>query len=732
MAQRTPKPTQPQSRQAGYKALEKQTPVSPSVARQRIENRKLPDQVYDPKKNQPRASKGQFAGPILAATGGFANNTNSGTISITELARALKNDVDQIFKFVYDNIEFIPTYGSQKGGLGCLIDGMGNAFDQAELMVELLREAGYTASYQLGELELIEADAHALFGTDTTIWAVANLLAAGGIPNSANWVWPNWFIRFTHCWVKVDIGGTDYHFDPALKSYSAVAGMNMDTALSYSTATFMSNATSGATLTSDYVQNINRSNIRDDLDEMTDNLISYIQTNDPDATMDNVIGGRTIDPQTSTVRDTAHPDLQSSTTPTTWSTDIPNAYKATLNVAYDTIDETFYSKDIHGKRLTLFFNGSREAELRLDGTLIDTSSAQGIGTWNSVWLEVVHPYPTTAKDEGHWQTVWAEKPYLICQAWGNAGPKMAAIHKASSEQNSFDGGAAADEDVLGEAMASIFHTWNTKKSWACDVFNRFTDCRTVLHHQTGLVGYYDTPLMDLGGIIWASGALDNDWNNVDTNDTALAMHGISFEEEVIKSTTGVSNGVCTTPLIDVANSNGDKIYDASSSNWVGTVEPALTNYSTGEKNNIKSWWIDAGWRVALPEDGDLEIDDWDGFGYYAISPWYGAIGIIQGGLKGVTGASARTIALVNESVKGYSIQGSSVLSYPYISVGNKVVWGNDPVDLRNGNFVYANIDINVGSQSYPYSLEFERFYNSGNRLKDISVELAGITTTTFA
>lgn len=726
MASKSQRPTSPIVRSEGLKPVQKQTSVSPSVARHRIENRKLPDKVYDPKKNPRRnVSQGQFSPPVMAASGGFATNTVAGIQSIEELARTLKNDVDLIFEFVYNNIEFIPTYGSQKGALGCLIDGMGNSFDISELMIELLREAGYTASYQLGELEFSEADAHAIFGTDTSIWAVANLLAAGGIPNSTNWVWPNWFIRFTHCWVKVDIGGTDYHFDPSLKSYTNIAGMNLATALSYSTSTFMSNATSGATVTSDYVQDINRSNIRDDLEEFTENLIDYIKTNDPDATTDDVIGGRTIDAQSGTVRDTAHLDLQPSTSPTTWSTDIPDAYKATLNVHYwdatTPIDETFYSKDIHGKRLTLFFNGSNEAELRLDGSLIATSGAQGAGTWSSVWLEVVHPYPTTFADEGHWQSVWSEHPYLICQAWGNAGRGMIENHRAKLEQNKYDGGSSSDENRLGEAMSMFWHTWNAKKSWACNVINRLTDCRTVLHHQTGLVGHYDTIFTDLGGIRWASGALDNDWDNVDTNDTALAMHGISFEEAVIELCSGV-NGVSTTPLLDVANSNGDKIYDASSSNWVGTVEPGLSNYSSTEKSDIKSWWIDAGWRVSLPEDGDLEIDDWDGFGYYAISPWYGAIGIIQGGLKGGTGGSSVSIGGFEDYIEcsqpDKQLNRTKCYEEDMLSGGGIAAVSADPVSLRDGRYHYDHVDLTVGSASFPYGLSFQRFYSSRRRLRD--------------
>ncbi|MGE0265099.1 MAG: RHS repeat-associated core domain-containing protein [Candidatus Obscuribacterales bacterium] len=712
---KTQRPTSPISRQEGFKALQKQAAVKPSTAKQRIEKRKLPGKVYDPKKPPRMTRKGQFSGGVIkSAAAGFSSTTVAGAPNIVELARALKSDVDEIFKFVYENIEWLPTYGSQKGALGCLIDGYGNSFDQSELMIELLREAGYTASYQLGELEMAEADAAAWLGTDVNIWAIVNLLSDGGIPCEEYWTGSEWKIRFTHCFVKCTISSTDYVFDPALKSYSTISGMNLATALSYSQSTFISNATSGATVATDYVQDINRSNIRGDLDDLTDNLISYIQSNNPDASTDDVLGGRTIDALTGTVRDTSHPELRSGTTPTTWSTDIPASYNATLNVYYwdatTPIDETFYSKDIHGKRLTLFFNGSHEAELRLDGTLVATSGAQTPGSWSSVWLEVVHPYPTTFADEGHWQTVWEGQYYLVAQGWGNAGPKMTELHRQKRDQAEFDGGSSTSDAVLGEVLSVIWHSWNEQKSRACDLLNRMTNCVTVLHHQTGLIGHFDTPLTDLGGIVWASSALDNDWDNVDTNDTSLAMHGIAFESAVIPQLVAGLNGISSTNLLDLANQNGDKIFDGNSSNWTSGVRPNLTNYDSGTLDDIESWWIDNGWRVAIPEDGDLTIVDWSGYGYFAISPYYGAIGIIGGGLKGSTGAEDRP----NPLWEGNDPQ--RIAEYERLWFGTATA--ADPVDTLTGQFLYDHSDIAVGSQSTPYGVEFSRHYRSGANLKD--------------
>jgi transglutaminase-like putative cysteine protease len=88
--------------------------------------------------------------------------------SIAELARALKNDVNLIYEYVYTNIDYSPTYGLKKGALGTLLDGRGNDFDQAALLVALLRQAGYTASYVYGKIRLSPAQLTNWLGVDTS------------------------------------------------------------------------------------------------------------------------------------------------------------------------------------------------------------------------------------------------------------------------------------------------------------------------------------------------------------------------------------------------------------------------------------------------------------------------------------------------------------------------------------------------------------------------------------
>lgn len=336
----TPSPVPPtETVPGGWKSSPQLPSVDPDTARADIEARTPPSNIYDPNKAAPA---------VKSLVAGFASNTVGGPASIVELARSLKSNVDLIYEWVFNNIENLPTYGSQKGSVGAILDGLGNSFDQAALMVALLRQAGYVANFQFGTLRMNAAQAGAWLGTDPlNIWASNNYLANSGVPVSVVNVAGVDGIEFSHCWLVCTISGTVYTFDPTQKSYTTKAAINLATATGYNATNFLTRAKTGATVTADYVQNMNRANIRADLDTFTNNLVSWIKTNNHGAALDDIIGGRQI-VQTNAavpVRQTAHPFLKAGSTVTTW-TAIPQAYKATMHIVYDTINITFNSEDM--------------------------------------------------------------------------------------------------------------------------------------------------------------------------------------------------------------------------------------------------------------------------------------------------------------------------------------------------------------------------------------------------
>ena len=119
-------------------------------------------------------------------TSSTTSSNSTGTTAypneIVELAKALNNNVDEIYDFVRNYVDTAFIFGLQKGAVGALVDKSGTPFDQAKLMVDLLRQAGYaTANYKLGQITLSGAQFQA-WTNITNAQAACNLLASGGMP----------------------------------------------------------------------------------------------------------------------------------------------------------------------------------------------------------------------------------------------------------------------------------------------------------------------------------------------------------------------------------------------------------------------------------------------------------------------------------------------------------------------------------------------------------------------
>ena len=253
--------------------------------------------------------------------------------------------VQRVFDYVRNNINTEFRYGLSKGARGALIDQSGTAFDQAELMVALLREGGATASYQTGDITLNEQQFGAWTGLVENLNQTAQtyhvdaksaclLLAHGGIPASVNGASDcstlsgyASTIVMSHIWVKV--GTTVY--DPAYKIYSLKAGIDVPAAMgcgsggtstcgsSTSTAA-MSGATSGTTSGMTYVDNYNAGAAQAQIDTYAVNVENYIKTHDRIASTSDVVGGKDLAPQTATPTYTY-------SVRTTWTGNIPDPYR---------------------------------------------------------------------------------------------------------------------------------------------------------------------------------------------------------------------------------------------------------------------------------------------------------------------------------------------------------------------------------------------------------------------
>ncbi len=126
---------------------------------------------------------------------------------IIELARALQHDPKLIYEYVRNHVDYVPYFGSLKGAALTFFDGAGNDFDQASLMIALLRESGYQAQYVYGQLDIPyygspdNKDLQHWLSVSADPVLIQQVLYNGGIPNEYN----GYYCRMNRVWVMYSI-----------------------------------------------------------------------------------------------------------------------------------------------------------------------------------------------------------------------------------------------------------------------------------------------------------------------------------------------------------------------------------------------------------------------------------------------------------------------------------------------------------------------------------------------
>jgi len=340
----------------------------------------------------PSAADSYFGGATTATNGTGASGRAK---EVVELARALKGDPDLIYEHVRNNMTTTWTYGVSKGAVGVIVDRSGTAFDQAQLMVELLREAGFTADYKLGTVTLTAAQFEAWSGI-TSAKAACQLLSSGGIPaviNGTTTADCNYgaatvtTIQVSHAWVSVVISGVSYVYDPAYKDHTFKAGLNLATATGMAIgATLTPSAFVYTYATIPYVSNYNAAALKTSLDGYANALEAYVNTNAPSAGLADVVGGKAINAQAIPAGGLRQVSLPyTASVLRTITGEMPDQYRAKLTIAItkvrpsggpDTIvsNRVVYGDEVYGRRLTFEPNfdtsgASFTAALKLTGDL---------------------------------------------------------------------------------------------------------------------------------------------------------------------------------------------------------------------------------------------------------------------------------------------------------------------------------------------------------------------------
>ncbi|WP_172448615.1 transglutaminase domain-containing protein [Caulobacter mirabilis] len=305
---------------------------------------------YDAEQLSPATAKAAYYdGAASAVTYNWAS---AKPIEITATAAALENDPQKIFLFVKNHVRYEPRFGAQKGALGAMIDRSGTAFDQAQLLVELLRAAGYSASYQVGTITLTGAQFNDWLGL-TDPEAARQFLANGGIPATVSGAGTISQVEMGHAWVTVVINGATTTLDPSYKAMDRWAQIDVATEAGLSASSFVSTATnptgSGTENGVGYITGVNLTGAESALNSAATTLLGKLKTTYKDKRAEEIMGGERI-----------RPAADAWATPTTgvlnaswgsYSGGLPDKFRTKLTVEAYTCKVELFVDEIYGRRL---------------------------------------------------------------------------------------------------------------------------------------------------------------------------------------------------------------------------------------------------------------------------------------------------------------------------------------------------------------------------------------------
>jgi len=682
------------------------------------------------------------------------------TPDITALAGNLLNDPTRIYDYVHDHIRYVHYFGSHKGAEMTLLERSGNDFDQSALLMALLRAAGYSPTYQFGMVSIPYSAAnqmdyqHWVGATmPNTNWSVTAALVGNingnfGYPYTTTVSGDTTNMYFHHIWVQVTVNGTNYTLDPAFKIGQTNAGINIDTAAQINTNNLISDA--GGTATNDYVQGLSESSIRSDLTTYTANLRTYIQTNMPNASVQQMIGGKSIIPCTGLNQPVAFTvQTRSAQWPTSTWNYIPTNLMAVLIVTLPgTTNSTnsFYVPGLAGSRLSLVNTSSGQGQLYQEDTqLTNVQTTGGSSPTYTPTLTFQHPFGSWnfSSTNGLSRSSWADQTlnravyqrtnatYILLYGY-DANAAWLTSRQRQLDLYRQEGYSDTSAQVSKETLNVMGLNWLAQTELASQLLAGQSSILDHFLHRLGRMGeetgkgYYIDVYGQVNAVVPnnttnASGVFnENQVFQVGGYFASALEHGI-IEQLQASGLTAAS----TVKLLQLANTNSLKIYLATTNNWTSgaNVSANISGYGYGSgttSNSIVSFLYGSGANyVLLPQSGSIQIaqaGSWSGSGFVE----YQQVGnnqsqgmVIGGGYNGgyVSSPSATPSTPV---ITGIDANQTTYFNSQPATVAMPTGTAADPVSMVDGTFQLTSSDIALGGTE-PRGLNLTRYYSSARR-----------------
>lgn len=664
-------------------------------------------------------------------------------IRIKNLARSLKNDPDLIYEHIYNQIEFTPAFGLQKGGVGALVDGYGTAFDQAHLMVELLRVSGYSARYQFGQITLTGVQINDWFGI-TNAAALCKLLANGGIParingleNCGSVTGNVSSVEMLHVWVQALIDGAWRSFDPSLKKHDFYAGIDILAASNINPSELISAAGVNQGTGNGVVwgKNINASAVVSNLNSKASALISFLQQNHSDAYLEDIVKGKKVRREFDAVlRQSALP-YQQGYLAAPWAGEIPDSLRISFSISFSGNTVNLFADEAYGEVFRLrSINGEVKLQ-RNTGAIV--SSISGTAPLAEIVVSINHPYSAESgsyMDETIRYTSPASGTYISLD-FGEIGERLPAMMAERFSSHIMQNNAlnafrfsSHFQDSPVPLGIRIFDTGFFKKFShnyisGAKLTGGIYDIEHIHHHTVGFAhttkASYVPPYPfnagehhSLNVSFDTNASVVSRENNLSKESIApklLSLMHASIEAATLAEVMGTA--VNYTPIDKLAHemrSNAsDGFYELTSANYNAAFS-YLNSYSLEERNSIQDY-LGQGYRVIAPKSGDTgdslyQTSEHNSASFLAIHDQQNKIAYIHfdpniGGVTKGGGAAGETdLPVINPLERDQD---------------EKLFFDRVAVDVSTGQVnIELPPDIIVGFGSFPKSLSLQRRFNS--------------------
>ncbi len=649
------------------------------------------------------------------------------TPEIRAKAEELGNNPVKIYEYVRNNFEYEPYYGSLKGAQQTLLEKAGNDFDQASLLISLLRAANIPARYVYGTVEMPIEDIKSWLAIDDTNMALT-ALSSSGIPLTAltsggtvvsvqlEHVWCQAFVPYVQSrGASEGVGDTWVDIDPSFKSTYKEVAENIELP-SFNQSTYLARV------------------------KQNDPIVAY--ESDIQAYLDTIFSDRT----TGAVKiqkeiealwfeyllGTLSYDIIASTTFTA----IPDTYR--YKIAFSAVDEetelfgtpltyTVTTPEIAGKRVSLSYSPATDAdtalinqygglynvpayllqlkpELRIDGEIKASGSAIGFGKDQYFRMNFRMPYGKSDTVENIVIAGGYYVPVINLQDVPEHQVLMRTDNFKKLDEILQSGGQVALDDYAGEILNLIglayFQKLNATTKNAEQIL-KVVDVKGISEAIISIdvsVDYaFGIPIkvslsslgIDVDRYIHLPIPIDGNTNKKKEFMILSGMTSSFFEHKIFEDIFAAES-VSAIKIIQIANERGIPIYTINSGN-ISTYINNLQISSDVKTDVINA--VNTGKEVIIPQQ-EMQINDWFGTGYIVTNLQTGAAAYkISGGIAGGS-LSVMSLSILGHitsyqlNPKSHSSAINNILMLNYVNFP-----GPDDLWYSNDDKTYPLVDL---------------------------------------